>query len=320
MKRRQFASSFFFFYAWEMPENTFALPSFAKINLLLRVSGKRADGFHELCTVFQTVSLRDYLTFGENKKIVLTCDDAKIPAGDENLIVKAAKLLQTEFGVTEGAKIHLEKKIPAPGGLGGGSSNAATALIGIVRLWELKIEFLDLCELGKSIGSDVPFFFYGGTAIGTGRGTEITQTEDFQAENILIVTPNVDVSTKDAFARMNAPDLTNKTSKSILKICRYEAESLYLRQSNLKNDFEATVFELYPETARVKKKLLDCGAEYALLSGSGASVFAIFDSDLKRREVFDELQNERAWRVFAVETISRQDYQNQLNFGEILHS
>ena len=300
-----------------MPENAFTLPSLAKINLLLRILGKRADGFHELCTVFQTVSLCDQLTFARNDEIHLTCGDPKIPTGDGNLIVRAAKLLQTKFEVKNGAGIHLEKRIPAPGGLGGGSSNAAVALIGLIKLWQIEIKFEDLCGLGAELGSDVPFFFYGGTANGTGRGTEITQAEDFHAENLLIVTPDVDVSTKDAFAQINAPDLTNKASKSILKICRDSAESLYLRQSELKNDFEATVYELEPETARVKRKLLDCGAKYALLSGSGASVFAIFDSNFQQRKAFVELRRERGWRVFAVETVARQKYREMLGLDKL---
>ena len=308
-----------FFYAWVMSNKSFTLPSFAKINLLLRILGKRSDGFHELCTVFQTVSLCDYLTFDDSETIDFTCNNEKIPTGDGNLIVKAAKLLQTKFNLPKGAKIHLEKNIPAPGGLGGGSSNAAVALIGLIRLWKIEIEFGDLCELGKSIGSDVPFFFYGGTALGVGRGTEISQTEDYIAENMLIVAPNADVSTRDAFARIKAPDLTNKSSKSILKICRDEAKSLNTKPSKLKNDFEATVFEIEPETARAKKKLFDCGAKYALLSGSGASVFAIFDSSLKRQKAFDKLQCERDWRVFEVKTVTRQEYRDRLNLADFLH-
>ncbi len=119
-----------------MTENTFTLPSFAKINWFLRVLGKRADNFHELCTVFQTVSLHDKLTFSEHDEIVLTCDDEKIPTDENNLIVKAALELKQKFNIKSGAKIHLEKNIPAPGGLGGGSSNAAVALFGLIKLME----------------------------------------------------------------------------------------------------------------------------------------------------------------------------------------
>ncbi len=299
-----------------MSKNAFTLPSFAKINLLLRVLGKRADGFHELCTIFQTVSLCDYLTFDGGDEIVLTCDDASLSTGGENTVVKAARLLQLKFNVKKGARIHLEKRIPAPGGLGGGSSNAAVALIGLARLWNLESGLAELCEIGKSIGSDVPFFFSGGTALGTGRGTEISRMADFIAENLLIVAPNVNIATKKAFAQIKVPDLTNKSSKSILKICRDTAESLYLRQSNLKNDFEVTVFELEPETARVKKTLLGRGAKYALMSGSGASVFAVFDTNEQRQNTLDSLQIEQNWRVFPVETVSRSVYQNSLRIDK----
>ncbi len=318
MKHLQFASSFFFFYAEKMSENSFRLPSFAKINLFLRVSGKRTDGFHELCTIFQTVSLCDYLTFSRNRKIILTCDDEKIPVDESNLIVRAAKILREEFNVKEGAKIYLEKRIPAPGGLGGGSSNAAAALFGLLNLWKIEIDLEDLCEIGAKLGADVPFFFFGGTAFGSGTGAEIFPLEDFSAKHILIVTPNIDVSTKDAFARLNAADLTNKTSKSILKICRDEANSLLSRHLKLKNDFEKTIFELAPETARAKKKLLDGGAKSALMSGSGASVFGIFESYVQLQKALEALQNERNWRVFATETISRAVYEKSFGFDKIL--
>jgi len=295
-----------------MPANSFTLPSFAKVNLFLRVLGKRTDGFHEICTIFQTVSLCDYLTFDKDKKITLTCDDEDIPTGESNLIVKAAELLRENLAIKKGAKIHLEKHIPAPGGLGGGSSNAAVALLGLIKLWRIEIDFENLCEIGKELGSDVPFFFYGGTALGTGRGTEIFSLEDFRKNYVLIVTPKIDVSTADAFAHLNATDLTNKGSKSILQICRDKVNSLYLRQSALKNDFERVIFEIEPEVARVKENLFAGGAKRALLSGSGASVFGIFDTNEQQQNALEALRGERDWRVFPVETVSRLAYQNSL--------
>ncbi len=301
-----------------MPENSFNLPSFAKVNLLLRILGKRTDNFHEICTVFQTVSLCDYLTFSRHEEIVLTCDDEKIPTDEKNLIIKAANLLKKKFNVKEGAQFHLEKRIPAPGGLGSGSSNAAVALFGLIKLWNIEIEFKDLCEIGANLGADVPFFFFGGTALGSGTGTKIFPLEDFNAKFILIVKPNVDVSTANAFAHLNAADLTNKSSKSILKICRDEANSLHLKHLKLRNDFEKTIFELEPETARVKKKLLDCEAKYALMSGSGASVFGIFESYIQLQKALEALQNEQNWRVFRCETISRAAYENLYGFDKIL--
>lgn len=295
-----------------MGEIIFTLPSFAKINLFLRILGKRADGFHEICTVFQTVSLHDNLTFSKHSEIVLTCQDKTIPTDERNLIVKAALELKRKFNIESGAKIHLEKNIPAPGGLGGGSSNAATALFGLIKLWEIEIDAAELLKIGEKLGSDVPFFFGGGTALGIGRGTEIFPLDDFTEENILIVTPNVNVSTAEAFARLNAPRLTNKTPKSILQICRDAAQTLDLRQSLLVNDFEKTVFKIEPEIGRVKQKLLELKAKRALLSGSGASVFAVFDDKMQLQKACSALKPEQDWRKFIVRTISRREYRTLL--------
>src|SRR5688572_26101411 len=149
-----------------------SLPSFAKINLHLQVVGRRVDGFHDLCTVFQTISLHDTLTisYSESDDIVMTCGDGRIPVGEKNLVVRAAMALQEACKVRCGADIHLEKVIPAPGGLGGGSSNAAIALLGLNKIWNLGRSIDDLHPVASKLGADVPFFLYGGTALGMGRG------------------------------------------------------------------------------------------------------------------------------------------------------
>jgi 4-diphosphocytidyl-2-C-methyl-D-erythritol kinase len=298
-----------------MPNDTFSLPAFAKINWILRIKGKRKDGFHELCTVFQTVSLHDLLHFSKSEDLVLTCSAKNIPTGEDNLIIRAAKSLQEKLGVRGGAKIHLEKNIPAPGGLGGGSSNAAIALLGLAKLWNLPVKFEELTEIGKLLGSDVPFFFCGGTAAGTGRGTEILQMEDLTENYILIVTPNVVVPTAKAFSLLDAPRLTNSGSKSILQICRSEAARLDLRQLGLVNDFEKAIFKIEPEIKRVKEKLFDLGARHALMSGSGASVFAVFDSKEALQSAFDALHFEETWRKYQVKTVSRKEYLKALNLS-----
>jgi len=295
-----------------MPENSFTIPSFAKINWFLRILGKRDDNFHELCTVFQTVSLHDNLAFSANDEIVLTCNNDKISTNKRNLIVKAALVLRQKYNIKNGAIIHLEKNIPAPGGLGGGSSNAAIALLGLAALWKIKIRFNELVEIGAELGSDVPFFLFGGTARGIGRGTEVLPIKDLQEKFLLIVTPNVNVSTREAFAGVRASRLTNEASKSILQICQSEAEALDLRHTNLKNDFEANVFAFEPEIKRVKEKLLELGAIQALMSGSGASIFAIFEKQETRQATLKALDEENDWRKFAVSTISRNEYREAL--------
>ncbi|MBK6722319.1 MAG: 4-(cytidine 5'-diphospho)-2-C-methyl-D-erythritol kinase [Acidobacteria bacterium] len=284
---------------------SFSLPSFAKINWTLRVLGKRDDGFHELFTVFQTVSLCDVIYFAESEKLELTCEDAAIPTDGRNLIVQAARALQRVAGLNKGAFIHLEKRIPSPGGLGGGSSNAAVALIGLMQLWDVTVGERELNEIALELGSDVPFFLQGGTAIGTGRGEVIETIDDRETGAMLIVTPDVDVSTREAFAGLDAATLTNVDLNRILPVCRKDADGLDPLHSVLTNDFERSVFSAYPEIGRVKKTLIDLGAITAAMSGSGASVFAVFDKKETRQAAEKALDREITWRKFVVSTISR---------------
>jgi 4-diphosphocytidyl-2-C-methyl-D-erythritol kinase len=296
----------------EILKTGFTLPSFAKVNLHLRVLGKRGDGFHELCTVFQTVSLHDDLTFSPAESIELSCSRTDVPSDGANIIVRAAKALLELSGVRRGASIHLEKHIPSPGGLGGGSSNAAVALLGLSRLWNLNASGDDLRAIAARLGADVPFFLYGGTALGTGRGDIVESIGDLEARTMIIVTPQVDVSTAAAFTELNAPNLTNSEPDHILNVCRFDAEAIDLGRPALINDFESSVFAAYPEIERVKNALVDLGAKQALLSGSGASVFGIFDKEETRQAAMKALDREVNWRKFAVATVSRDEYREAL--------
>ena len=289
---------------------SFSLPSFAKINWTLRVLGRREDDFHELCTIFQTVSLRDMLHFQESDDMSMTCDDPAVETDRDNLIMRAASLLRSRSGVRKGAKIHLEKKIPFPGGLGGGSSNAAVALIGLSRLWG--VETADLQSVAGEIGSDVPFFLYGGTAVGTGRGEFIEPCLDIGVPDLLIVTPNVRVPTGDVFGSLGAPTLTKSGLDNNLTVCRKDVGAFDPRHSELKNDLEPGVFAKYPEVERVKSILLELGAVNAAMSGSGASVFGIFDKQETRQAAIEALATEQSWRKFAVSTVSRSEYRDAL--------
>lgn len=295
-----------------MKSISISLPAFAKINLFLRVLGKRTDGFHELCTAFQTVSLQDKITFEIADDLVLKSNDDLVPTDESNLIIKAGNLLLKKLKTKKGARIHLEKQIPFPGGLGGGSSNAAIALLGLSTIWGLDISFEELCEIGSQIGSDVPFFLYGGTALGKGRGTEISNVDDFEANHILILTPNIQISTAKAYEDLNVQDLTSSDSKSILKICRDETERVESGHLNFINDFEESVFKIEPRIKLIKEKLLDFGANVALLSGSGASVFAVFDNEEKQQVALSAFKSEFNLRKFAVRTVSQQEYKNFL--------
>jgi 4-diphosphocytidyl-2-C-methyl-D-erythritol kinase len=290
------------------------LPSFAKVNLYLRVLGRRDDGYHELCTVFQTVSLHDSITFIEAGDLSLTWNETEVAVSDDNLIIRAANELRKRFKIDQGARINLIKTIPAPGGLGGGSSNAAITLLGLSKLWRLRTDPTSLHELAASIGSDVPFFLSGGTAFGSGRGEQIEALPDLAVGPMLIVTPDVAVSTPEAFYRLSAPNLTKQALNRNLSVCRNEAKSPDLLHSALKNDLESSVFEAYQEVGRVKETLLALGARNAVMSGSGASVFALFDKEETRQAALKALDNEVNWRKFAVAAISRSEYREALKF------
>ena len=295
-----------------MSGEVLSLPSFGKINLHLQVIGRRPDGFHDLCTVFQSISLHDTITVSEGSEIELTCSDPSIPVGENNILVRAANNLREEFGHDGGARICLEKRIPAPGGLGGGSSNAAVVLLALRKLWDLDIKLEELHDIAERLGSDVPFFLYGGTALGMGRGERVEPIEDFCEEFMLVVTPDVAVATRDAFNRLKARSLTKQDSERILRLCRFDLESADFKYTAFKNDFETTVFATHPEVERVKQTLLDLDADRAMLSGSGGSVFAVFDKEETRQAAMKALDNEVNWRKFAVATISRNEYREAL--------
>ena len=263
--------------------------------------------------MLQSVSLCDELVFAlrEDKKISLTCDDPEIPVDDSNLIVKAARSLSNQHG----ADIKLFKKIPAKGGLGGGSSNAAITLLALNRLWRLELREGDLRQIGRRVGADVPFFVSGGTAVATGIGTEIEEVRDSPKQHLIIVTPNASISTATAYAALNAPSLTTSNSVSILASSFTEAFSGDSSQWPLHNDFEGVIFEIEPEIRRAKSALLDAGASAALLAGSGSSVFGTFPDEAARNQALRNVRCEAGWRVFACHTLSRSEYCQAISTG-----
>jgi 4-diphosphocytidyl-2-C-methyl-D-erythritol kinase len=297
-----------------MSTPSFRLPSFAKINWSLRILGRRQDGYHEIRTLLQTISLQDEIEFSgrETQNIVLSCNDPGIPLDDRNLIVRAAQALRDRFNVSAGATIHLEKRIPAKGGLGGGSSNAAVALLGLAKLWNLPANLGDLHEIGARLGADVPFFLVGGCALATGTGTDIETIANDGHKYLVIVTPTATVATESAYEALKAPALTTSEEASILSISHAAGG---LDVSHLwapRNDFEDVIFAAEPETERARTALLEVGAGSPLLAGSGSSVFGIFESKEEQERAVREMEAETGWRVFPAVTVSRDEYQRAL--------
>ena len=248
--------------------------SHAKINWALRILGKRPDGFHDLETLFQTISLHDTLTIERAGAVSMTCDDPSIPTDETNLIVRAAKAL----GVPP-VKIHLEKRIPAGGGLGGGSSNAAATLLALARMFG--VEETVLPEIALSLGSDVPFFLVGGTAYATGRGEELVSLRNEAPISLLLIFPEERVSTPEAFRLIKrySPPLGVDFFADLVET------DLLQDPGALTNDFEGPIFERLPHLRTLKQRLLDAGAAWAAMSGSGSTIAGAFRSAATRDAV-----------------------------------
>ena len=297
-----------------MSEEKITLPAFAKINLGLRVRGRRADGYHEISTVFQTVTLHDRLTFeaGQDERLELVCSDPEVPADESNLVLRAARALRERYGARLGARVFLEKRIPAGGGLGGGSSDAAVALLALARLWGIGTNKGELAEVAGRLGADVPFFLTGGTALGTGTGTDVTPLEDGAKIELVVVTPGVRVSTAEAYRGLNAPALTKGEGVANLSVSRAEAGFSDSLCGVMSNDFEPVVVRLHPEVGRARDALAGAGARRAMLSGSGSSVFGVFDSKGEAGRAREVLRAEGGWQVFACATLKRAEYLREL--------
>jgi 4-diphosphocytidyl-2-C-methyl-D-erythritol kinase len=290
------------------------IPSFAKINLRLDILGKRADGYHELRTIFQTVSLHDELRLRASKssEILLTIhgnDELAREPVKKNLAYGAVDALRHELKIRRGVELELRKVIPSGGGLGGGSSNAAAALFGYLQLTGLKLPMAVLIELAASLGADVPIFLFGGRALGAGRGDEIYPLPDIKTLALLIVAPrDIRVPTPDAFRWLNAP-VRNAAKLTKLaadpKLWEFCALSWSAQGTGLSNDFEKAVFKRYNRLDQIKRVLLQKGAAEASLAGSGSAVFGVFPSPTMARRAAVGFPHDL---TFVCETISRDRY------------
>jgi 4-diphosphocytidyl-2-C-methyl-D-erythritol kinase len=297
-----------------MDSNSISLPAFGKINLSLRVLGKRADGYHEIDTVLQTISLHDTLTFsttGDNQ-IEFWCDDHSIPSDETNLVWRAAAALRKRYAIDRGVKIRLYKRIPSEAGLGGGSSDAAATLLALTDLWNLNLSAIELGEIAAQLGADVPFFLAGGAARATGRGEQIAPHDDVPKQHLLVIKPNASISTRSAYDALNAPALTSSNVKPILLRSQASDDSASFDLNALHNDFAAVVFQLEPEIERAKNALLKSGARAAMLCGSGSAVFGIFENQDAQERAIQAIELETGWRAFPCKTVGRSYYRRAM--------
>ncbi|MCC6759264.1 MAG: 4-(cytidine 5'-diphospho)-2-C-methyl-D-erythritol kinase [Candidatus Omnitrophica bacterium] len=278
-----------------------SLRSYAKLNLFIKVLRKRPDNFHDLETIFERISLYDdiRLTSNSTGKIKIICSHPQVPKGPKNLVYKVAQMLQKRFGITKGVTITIKKNIPVAAGLAGGSSNGATTLLGLNKIWELKLSQKELVEIGAQVGSDVAFFLYNSSwALGEGRGERITPLPIKAKFWHVVVVPRLKMYSKDVFTRLNLR-LTKKGADVNILTLALKGNSPLKAGDLLHNDLETSILSIRPELLRVKNRLRKysfCGVAF---SGSGPACYGLAPTEKIARAAAADLRKHYA-RAFAV--------------------
>ncbi|MBS7577311.1 MULTISPECIES: 4-(cytidine 5'-diphospho)-2-C-methyl-D-erythritol kinase [unclassified Enterococcus] len=274
----------------------------AKINLGLDVVAKRKDGFHELEMIMTSIDLSDTLTFTTNDtdQITITSNVPFLPTGKKNLVFQAAELLKKQFNIKQGVHINIDKVIPVAAGLAGGSSDCAATLRGLNNLWQLKLDFKSLAKLGEQLGSDVPYCVYSQTAYVTGRGENIQLLPKFQGFWVVLVKPQMSVSTPSIFNQVNLATIQHPDISAI-KLA-IETNNYQEVPNLIGNSLEAITISQYPIIEKIKSKLSCYGADGVLMSGSGPTVFALCRQESRARRVFNSI-NGFCEEVYLVRTL-----------------
>jgi len=258
----------------------------AKINLTLEVLGERPDGFHEIRSVIQTIDLYDSLRFRSNRQLRFSCDNPDFIVG-ESLVSRVAAMLQEAGGSSGGAAIDIKKRIPMVAGLGGDSSDAAAVLSGLNRLWKLRLSPAELGELAPGLGSDVPFFLYGGTALVKGRGEEVTKLPPLPRRWVVLLVPpfpRMAEKTAKLYASLKSSHYTD--GQITEKLVKALNEGREFKPSMLFNTFENVAFELFPGFETYKEHFIKLGANNVHLAGSGPALFALLDDKMQAENLY----------------------------------
>ncbi|WP_447970481.1 4-(cytidine 5'-diphospho)-2-C-methyl-D-erythritol kinase [Nitrospira sp. M1] len=278
----------------------------AKINLILKVLGRLPNGYHELWSIMQTVDLFDHVslrTTSSSQGIQLTCQPGHVPQGIDNLVYRAAAVVLKKAGIDAGVEISLEKHIPMGAGLGGGSSDAAATIFGLVQLFQLRWSWSEMAELGAELGSDVPFFFYGPQALIRGWGQDVAPMTITGSRWILLVNPGFSIETGWAYqqiaqSRTQVPQL----SAELHTLQQREALDFQDLLPHIENDFESALFPAHHRLCEIKDELCSLGADVALLSGSGSTVFGVFSEEHTAVKASEQIMQNPHMQVFCVPT------------------
>ena len=279
------------------------LESYGKINLGLDVLYKRPDEYHELSTIMQEINLKDIITIKEIKEgIIIESNNNNIPLNNGNLAYKACELIKEKMNINKGLHINIHKEIPVAAGLAGGSSNAAVVLKGLNQLWDLGLTEEELREMGKELGADVPYCIMGGTAYAGGIGEKLKPLKSFSGKNILLINPGIEISTEDVYGKLNLDQIEKMDMKNIIDAI--EKNDIKFLSKNIKNTMEDVVIKEYPIIGEIKEDMISHGALGALMSGSGPTVFGIFDNEKILSDCKEKLSRKyNKALVIATETI-----------------
>ncbi len=280
------------------------VPSYAKINFFLKIGRKLGSGYHNIQSVIQRIELSDTISIEplSEDKIIVECTNKELE-NENNLAYKTALLLKKKFSISQGVKISMEKNIPLQSGLGGGSSNAATTLLNLNKLWGLKLKEKQLIEIAAQIGSDVPFFMGDDAALVEGVGEKIKSIKKSFSINIVLINPGFRVPTKWAYSAFDKQKSRIKTKADIGNLIKaIEKKDIKEIARNVHNDFDPIVTKKYKQINEIKTNLLRNDALNACISGSGPTVFGIFNSIYEAREAFFKIQYDYPF-VFLTKTI-----------------
>lgn len=270
--------------------NGVRISAYAKVNLSLEVLGKRQDGFHEVLTVMQSISLADELEMAPAADLTLACQPHFCDVGD-NLVLRAARMLRAAHEDAPGARITLRKGIPVAGGLGGASADAAAALIGLARLWGLDLPASRLREMAADLGSDVPFFLLGGTALASGRGEKTSLLPDLPPRWLVLLVPPHSLAAKTAelYRRLTPANWSDGTRTK--RLAGAIAERREVGKDLLGNSFEAVADEVFPSLPEFRGAMMDAGVPAVRLSGAGPALFALLPDSAAASAVADRLRS-----------------------------
>lgn len=287
-----------------LQDDDLVVPSPAKINLALKVLGRRQDGYHEVQTIYQMVRFGDVLRIRRQPHgLTIHSTHPTLPCGPANLVWKAARALSANCGIPLGAHITIEKRIPIAAGLGGGSSNASAALRGLNALYHLDVEKEKLLEIASTLGADVPFFLMGPAALGRGRGDILCPLRPGWRASVILVYPNIQLSTRAVYEKLNSQLTPSPYDISILAHALQEREFAGIGNL-LHNDLEAVSIAQHPVIGTIKDMLRKLGAEGVLMSGSGPTVFGLFRDMGVARHARLALLESSSWQVIETETMT----------------